>query len=62
MQGQDNAMRKKNKQKEIEGNKRIEMCEKNNLKKTKWFRDNRRLTESEAFVYPVGIKSAQSVN
>ena len=32
------------------------------VKKTIKFRDNRRLTESEAFIYPVGIKSAQSVN
>ena len=37
------------------GNKRIEMCE------TLRFRDSRRLTESEAFIYPVRINSAQSV-
>ena len=40
----------------------IEMCEKKNVKTTKRFRDSRRLTESEAFIYPVEIKSAQSVN
>ena len=38
------------------------MSEKKNVKKGKRFRDNRRLTESEAFIYPVGIKGAQSVN
>ena len=38
------------------------MCEKKNVKTTKRFRDSRRLTESEAFIYPVEIKSAQSVN
>ena len=38
------------------------MCEKKYVKKTKRFRDSRRLTESEAFIYPVGIKSARSVN
>ena len=37
------------------------MYEKKIVKKTKRFRDNRRLTESETFIYPVGIKSAQSV-
>ena len=38
------------------------MCEKKKIvKKTKSFRDNRRLTESEALIYPVGIMSAQSV-
>ena len=41
---------------------KVEMCEKKNIKKTKRFRDNKRLTEREAFIYPVGIKSAQSVN
>ena len=30
--------------------------------KTKRFRDNRMLIERETFIYPVGIKSAQSVN
>ena len=40
----------------------IEMCEKKNVKKTKRFLNNRRLTESETFIYPVGIKSTQSVN
>ena len=38
------------------------MCEKEIVKNTKSFRYNRRLTESGAFVYLVGIKSAQSVN
>ena len=38
------------------------MCEKKNVKKTKRCWDNRRLTESEAFIYLVGIKSAQSMN
>ena len=28
------------------------------LERQKRFRDNRRLTESEVFIYPVGIKSA----
>ena len=37
------------------------MCEKKNIKKTKRFRDNRRLTESEAFIYPVGIKSVVQI-
>ena len=31
-------------------------------KKTKRFWDSSRLIESEAFIYPMGIKSAQSVN
>ena len=35
---------------------------KKNVKKTKRFRDNRRLIERETFIYSVGIKSAQSVN
>ena len=35
------------------------MCEKKKIvKKTKGFRDNRRLTESEAFIYLMEIKSA----
>ena len=38
------------------------MCEKKVVKNTKRLRDSRRLTESEAFIYPVGIKSAQSLN
>ena len=45
-----------------EGNKRINMCEKKHVKKTKRFLDNRRLTKSETFIYPVGIASAQSMN
>ena len=36
------------------------MSEKNIVKKTKRFRENRRLTESEAFIYPVGIKAGIS--
>ena len=31
------------------------MCERKIVKKTKRFRDSRRLTESEAFIYLVGI-------
>ena len=38
------------------------MFEKKIVKKTKRLREKRRLTEREAFIYPVGIKSAQSVN
>ena len=38
------------------------MCERKMLKRQKVSWDNRRLTESETFIYPVGIKSAQSVN
>ena len=33
-----------------------------NVKKTKRFRHNVMLTESEAFVHPVEINKAQSVN
>ena len=37
------------------------MCEKKKIAKKTRFQDNRKLTESEAFIYPVGIKSVQSV-
>ena len=35
---------------------------KKNVKKTKRFRNNRSSTEHETFIYPMGIKSIQSVN
>ena len=38
------------------------MSEKKIVKKTKRFLYNRRVRESEAFINPVGIKNAQSVN
>ena len=45
--------------KRTKGNKRIEMCEKKYVKKTKNFRDDRVLIKRE---YPLGIKSAQNLN
>ena len=38
------------------------MCEKKYVKKTRKFRNYRRLIEYETFVYPVGIKSTQSIS
>ena len=48
--------------KKTKRNKRIGMCEKKIVKKTKRFRDSRRLIESEALIYSVGSKSARNVN